>query len=159
MNLLIIIDLQAAFINENTKEAPAEIQKLMTTHHFDKIMFTKFVNSLTNPVYTNIKWDKCLTEESKKVLLNTRDCPVLSKKTYSVFTSELKDYLASNNIRKIYLCGIDIECCVLVSAFNLFENNYDVYVLKDYCFSMNGKETYENAIGILKRNIGKDRVI
>ena len=38
-------------------------------------------------------------------------------------------------------------------------NNYDVYVLKDYCFSMNGKETYENAIGILKRNIGKDRVI
>lgn len=159
MNLLIIIDLQAAFINENTKEAPAEIQKLMTTHHFDKIMFTKFVNSLTNPVYTNIKWDKCLTEESKKVLLNTRDCLVLSKKTYSVFTPELKDYLTNNNIKKIYLCGIDIECCVLVSAFNLFENNYDVYVLKDYCFSMNGKETYENAIGILKRNIGKDRVI
>lgn len=159
MNLLIIIDLQAAFINENTKEAPAKIQKLMTTHHFDKIMFTKFVNSLTNPVYTNIKWDKCLTEESKKVLLNTIDCPVLSKKTYSVFTPELKDYLTNNNIKKIYLCCIDIECCVLVSAFNLFENNYDVYVLKDYCFSMNGKETYENAIGILKRNIGKDRVI
>lgn len=159
MNLLIIIDLQAAFINENTKEAPAEIKKLMTTHHFDKIMFTKFVNSLTNQVYINIKWDKCLTEESKKILLDTRDCPVLSKETYSVFTPELKNYLTNNNIKKIYLCGIDIECCVLVSALNLFENNYDVYVLKDYCYSMSSNQARKNVIAILKRNIGKDRVI
>ena len=159
MNLLIIIDLQAAFINENTKSAPAEIQKLMATHHFDKIMFTKFVNSLTNPVYTSIKWDKCLTEESKNILLDTRNYPVLSKETYSIFTSELKDYLANNDIKKIYLCGIDVECCVLVSALNLFENNYDVYVLKDYCYSMSSNQAYENAIAILKRNIGKDRVI
>lgn len=159
MNLLIIIDLQAAFINENTKEAPAEIKKLMTTHHFDKIMFTKFVNSLTSPVYINIKWDKCLTEESKKILLDTRDCPVLSKETYSVFTPELKNYLKNNNIKKIYLCGIDIECCVLVSALNLFENNYDVYVLKDYCYSMSSNQARKNVIAILKRNIGKDRVI
>lgn len=159
MNLLIIIDLQEAFINENTKEAISKIEKLIETNSYDNIIFTKFINSLNNPVYTSIKWDKCMSLESQRILIDTKEYPVFSKETYSILNSYLKDYLVKNDIQKIYLCGIDIECCVLVSAFNLFENNYDVYVLKDYCFSMNGKETYENAIGILKRNIGKDRVI
>lgn len=159
MNLLIVIDLQNAFINENTQESVSKIEKLITTNTYDNIIFTKFVNSFNNPVYTKIKWDKCLSEESKRIPIDTKDYPIFLKETYSIFNSELKDYLANNNIQKIYLCGIDIECCILVSALNLFENNYDVYVLKDYCFSMKGKEAYENAISILKRNIGDAKVI
>lgn len=159
MNLLIVIDLQNAFINENTKESPQKIKKLIETNQFDKIVFTKFINSLTNPVYISIKWNKCMSLESQRILIDTKDYPIFPKETYSILTSELKDYLVNNNIQKIYLCGIDIECCVLVSTLNLFENNYDVYVLKDYCYSMNGNQAFENAITILKRNIGKDRVI
>ena len=159
MNLLVVIDLQNAFINENTKESPQEIKKLIETNQFDKIVFTRFINSLTNHVYTSIKWNKCMSLESQRILIDTKDSPIFPKETYSILTSELKDYLVNNNIQKIYLCGIDIECCVLVSALNLFENNYDVYVLKDYCYSMNGNRAFENAITILKRNIGKDRVI
>lgn len=159
MNLLVVIDLQNAFINENTKEAISKIEKLIETNSYDNIIFTKFINSLTNPVYTKIKWDKCMSLESQRILIDTKEYPVFPKETYSIFNSKLKDYLVKNNIQKIYLCGIDIECCVLVSALNLFENNYDVYVLKDYCYSMNGNQAFENAIGILKRNIGKDRVI
>ena len=62
MNLLIVIDLQEAFINENTKEAISKIEKLIETNSYDNIIFTKFINSLNNPVYTSIK---CL----KKLIL------------------------------------------------------------------------------------------
>ena len=62
-------------------------------------------------------------------------------------------------IDKIYLCGIDTECCVLKTAFDLFENEYDVYVLKDYCACMCGTQRHNNAIEILKRNIGYDKII
>ena len=42
---------------------------------------------------------------------------------------------------------------------DLFEQNYDVYVLKDYCMSNKGKETHEFYINNLARLIGKDKVI
>lgn len=49
--------------------------------------------------------------------------------------------------------------CTLKTAFDLFEQNYKFYVLKDYCASVHGKETHDNAIGILERNLGKENII
>ena len=46
MNLLIVIDLQEAFINENTKEAISKIEKLIETNAYDISIFNKFINSL-----------------------------------------------------------------------------------------------------------------
>ena len=62
-------------------------------------------------------------------------------------------------LSKIYLCGIDTECCVLKTAFDLFENEYDVYVLQDYCACSKGIERHNNALQILRRNIGYDKII
>ena len=53
--------------------------------------------------------------ESQRILIDTKEYPVFSKETYSILNSYLKDYLVKNDIQKIYLCGIDIECCVGVS--------------------------------------------
>ena len=69
------------------------------------------------------------------------------------------DYINENKITEIYLCGIDTECCVLKTAFDLFELEYNVYVLKDYCACTHGIEKHNNALEILRRNIGKDYVI
>ncbi|MBO5183977.1 MAG: isochorismatase family protein [Bacilli bacterium] len=30
------------------------------------------------------------------------------------------DYIIKNNITSIYLCGVDIDCCVLKTAFDFF---------------------------------------
>ena len=37
-----------------------------------------------------------------------------------------------NHIEQIYLCGIDTDACVFKTALDLFENEYDVYVLEKY---------------------------
>ena len=57
------------------------------------------------------------------------------------------------------MCCIDTEYCVLKTTFDLFENEYDVYVLKDYCACMRGIERHNNATEILKRNIGLNKVM
>jgi len=48
---------------------------------------------------------------------------------------------------------------VLKTAFDLFENEYNVFVLKDLCASMLGEKRKSNAIEIIERNIGKNRVL
>ena len=91
--------------------------------------------------------------------MDTNNYNVIEKSTYTAYNDELKNYININNIENIYLCGIDIECCVLVTALNLFENGYNVFVLKDYVYCTHGEERKNNAIKILKRNIGEKNVL
>ena len=157
--LLLVIDMQNAFINENTKHIIDKINKLIDKNKFDDIVFTKFIN-YNNSIYTRkLNYYDCIDESSNKLIIDTRNYKAINKKTYTALNDELKKYLKDNNINKIYLCGIDTECCILKTALDLFENEYDVYVLKDYCACTHGIKKHNNALEILKRNIGKDSII
>ena len=84
---------------------------------------------------------------------------MFNKTIYSAVNDNLIKFIKEKNIDKIFLCGIDTECCVLKTAFDLFELGYNVYVLKDYCCCTHGKIRHNNALNIIKRNIGKDNII
>ena len=92
-------------------------------------------------------------------MIDTKNNLVFDKNKYSALTSELKKYIEDNKIDNIYLCGIDTECCILKTALDLFEDKYNVYVLKNYCACTHGEIRHNNAIEILKRNIGEKYVI
>lgn len=158
-DLLIIIDLQNEFINENTNNSIADISRLVESNRFNNIIFTRFINNKDNPTYKFLNYMGCLDNESIKICIDTKEYKIIDKGTYSAYNSELLTYIKNNNIKNIYICGIDIECCVLITALNLFENNYNVYVLKDYTYCTKGISRKNKAIEILERNIGKDRVI
>lgn len=158
-SLLVIIDLQKQFINQNTEFLLNEINSLIKETKFNEVVFTRFVNSKDNILFKNLNYKGCITEESKKIEIDTENYKVIDKDIYSILTNEFKEYIISNNISKIYLCGIDTECCVLKSALDLFENGYDVYVLKDYCACTHGLDMHNNAIRIIQRNIGNERVV
>lgn len=86
----------------------------------------------------------------------------MSKSSVPIDTAvndELKNYIKENGISEIYLCGFDTDACVQKTALDLFEQNYDVYVLKDYCMSHAGKATHDFCINNLTRLIGKNRII
>lgn len=159
MTLLLIIDLQNQFINSNTKNCIKDISNLVIKNKFDKVLFTKFINDINNNVYRKLHWDGCISEESTKISIDIGKNKVIEKNTYSAFNEELKRYIDNNNIDKIFLCGIDIECCVMATAFDLFDNNFNVYILKDYCYSTYGIDKKNNAIEILKRNIGENYIV
>ena len=50
--------------------------------------------------------------------------------TCSIFKADgFVDFLMRNSIPKLYFCGIDLDACVLASAFDAFGLGYDFEVL------------------------------
>ena len=158
MNLLLIIDFQNDFINDQTKDSVNELSNLINSNKYDDILFTRFINSEDNPCY-KIGWTGCLDKQSIEIPIDTKDYKVIDKGTYTAYNEELINYLREHNIDKIYIAGFDIDCCIYTTALNLFENNYDTYVLKDYVYSCLDNTIKENVLEILERCIGKDHVI
>lgn len=157
-SLLLVIDMQEAFINENTEHLIEKVEKLIHSNHYNYVVFTRFINTSDSRYVRELNYDGCLGED-KTLVISSDNYPVFDKTIYSAMNDELKDYIRKNNIDKIYLCGIDTECCVLKTSFDLFENGYDFYILKDYCACMFGDLRHHNAFQILERNIGKDKII
>ena len=93
------------------------------------------------------------------IIINTENYTVMDKKFYTAFNDQLIHYIMNNHIDKIYLCGLETECCVLKTALDLFENEYEVYVLEKYCACTHGKERHDNAIKILSTTIGRNSII
>ena len=55
-NLLIVIDVQKNFINENTEFLIDKIYQLLNSHKFDDVVFTKFINEQDSPFYKVLNW-------------------------------------------------------------------------------------------------------
>lgn len=157
--LLLVIDVQNDFINEHTKNILTEIKELVDSNKYDLTAFTRFINDENSIWYKKLNYKGCMTKEGQAIAINTKNNKVFDKNIYTAVNDELKKYIQKNNISKIYLCGFDIDACVQKTAIDLFEQNYDVYVLKDYCMSHLGKETHDFHINNLARLIGKDRII
>lgn len=158
-SLLLIIDLQKVFINKNTRKLPKKINKIINDKKYNKIAFTRF-NNFDDSIYVKkLKWKKCINVDDKKIMIDIGNNKVFNKYVYSAVNEEFIKFIKENNITNIYLCGIDIECCVLKTAIDLFELGYNVYVLKDYCTCTHGIIRKNNALKIIKRCIGKDNVI
>ena len=74
---------------------------------------------------------------------------------YIIPNADIKE---ENDIEQIYLCGFDTDACVQKTALDLFENNYDVYVLKDYCMTTS-IELHNVIIDNLRCLIGRNSII
>ena len=157
--LLLVIDVQKDFINDNTKETKNKIEKLINSKEYDNIVFTKFLNNENSVYYIKLNSRFFLTEEGSDIAFDTKQYKVLCKTKYSALNSELIEYISTYNINEIYLCGFDTDACVYKTALDLFENNYNVYVLKDYTMSHKGLKLHNIFIKNLKRLIGRDNVI
>ena len=158
-SLLLVIDLQNEFINKYTENLPDKIKEIIDNNKFDDVAFTRFINFKDSIFVKRLNWKGCLQDKEKKIVIDTKNSKIFDKSIYSAVNRELIDYINENKITEIYLCGIDTECCVLKTAFDLFELEYNVYVLKDYCSCMLGVERNNNALEILRRNIGKTNVV
>ena len=157
--ILLVIDVQKCFINENTKDLPKKIENLISKNLYSHVLFTKFINYKDSVYASRLGWEGCIDDDEQNIVMNTFNYQTFNKTTYSAFNDVLIEYIRKNKISEIYLCGIDTECCILKTAFDMFEAGYNVYVLKDYCGCMYGIRQNDNALEILKRNIGKDYII
>lgn len=157
--LLLVIDVQNDFVNENTKEYVEKIQKLIDSKDYQNIAFTKFINNEESLWYKKLDYKGCMTKEGQAIVLDTKDYKIFEKTIYSALNNELKEYIKDNKIEEIYLCGFDTDACIQKTAIDLFENGYEIYVLKDYCMTHVGIELHNATINNLKRLIGENSII
>ena len=59
-NLLLVIDLQENFINDNTKNVPNSIKKLIDSNIANHIVFTKFINDDISNFYKILNYKGCM---------------------------------------------------------------------------------------------------
>ena len=157
--LLLVIDVQNDFINDNTKDYVNKIEKLINSNKYDEIVFTKFINNENSKWYKELNYKGCIDKQGQDIVIDTQEYKIFEKTIYSALNNELRKFIKENDIEQIYLCGFDTDACVLKTALDLFENNYEVYVLKDYCMCSKGVEFNNIIINNLKRLIGKDKII
>lgn len=158
-SLLLVIDLQKSFINDNTFEIPLKVEKLIRNNNFDYVAFTKFINFDTCNFNTVLNYKGCMSEEERNIVIDTGNNKIFCKSVYTALNNELIDYINDNNINMIYVCGIDTDACVLKTAIDLFENNYNFRVIENCSMSHSGKEFHEFAIRMLKKLVGEQNII
>lgn len=157
---LIVIDVQNYFVNEHTKSVPEKIALFINENKFDFVLFTKFVNREGSNYFKLLNWKKCLgppdTDIHHSLEKFAHDGNLFEKASYSIFKSkDFADFLKNNQITKLYLYGIDIDACVLASAFDAFDLGYEVEVLTDLSLSHSGNQLGNAALKIIKKNLAK----
>lgn len=154
------MDLQKCFINKNTKAIPQKIKNYIKKNKekYDFIIFTKFVNLKKSNFVKKLNWQKCLTAPETDITPIINDLIsknyIFGKNTYSIFKSKKFTYfLRKNKISKLYFCGLDIDACILASAFEAFDLGFDFKILTHLTGSFTGNNTYNSAKKIIKRNL------
>ena len=84
---------------------------------------------------------------------------VVDSCTYSSLTTELRDQFASREIRRVHVCGIDSDQCVLATVLAAFDHGIEPMVLADLCLSTSGDECHAAGLLALRRAIGEQRVV
>ena len=158
--LLLIIDVQQAFINRYTKHIPNLIEEHIKNNKYNMIVLGKFINNPNSKFVKDLKWTGCIDKENTEIVLkNHQDYAIIERTVYSAYNNKLDLILKKNNIKTIYLCGLDTYACILKTAIDLFENNYEVRIIKELCASSGGAKYHNYGIKLLERFIGRDNIL
>lgn len=161
---LLVIDIQRGFINESTAEVKNRIDSLIRSKAFDCVIASVYRNYKDSPISCFMGWREMMTDEEQKLIGEASDADYfIYKTTYSAYCDELVQILKTENNGTVpecvYICGVDTECCVLMTAAELFEKGIRPVVLADYCGSTGGADSHNAGILSLKSIIGKSNIL
>lgn len=158
---LFVVDVQNGFISENTSHVIKRIQDLLKSDIFDYVVFTVFSNLVNSPYRNFLDWNKLSTPEEQCIVGEIEPFAkiIFHKNIYTSVNEEVLDFIKKQQITSVFILGIDTDCCILVTAVDLFQNNIRPFVLEYYSASNGGEESHKSAITALNRLIGKKHVI
>jgi len=158
---LIVIDVQKYFLNEETKPIVKKIQEFLKENsgQYTVIYFTIFRNDPNSPLWQISEWKDCTsspdTDICEEIKEFTNDKNLFYKNILSAYkVPGIKKGLEEHNISEVYLCGFDTDCCVLSTAYDLFDTGIKPVVLETLTWSTSKDKLHKSAIQMLERNIG-----
>jgi nicotinamidase-related amidase len=136
---LAVVDVQTYFMQRSPADIPVRIADHIRGSSYDTVAFTIFQNEDGSNWEKTLNWSKCKDSQDLELAPQLKEFTsdnVFIKHTYSAFKSAgFEDYLRKHNIKKLEICGIDLEGCVLATAYEAFDKGYEVEVLFDLSHS------------------------
>lgn len=158
---LVVIDVQKYFLNEETKPIVKKIREFLKekSRQYSAIYFTIFRNDSDSPLWQISEWKDCTsspdTDICEEIKAFTNDKNLFYKNILSAYkVPGIKKGLEERQISEVYLCGFDTDCCVLSTAYDLFDAGIKPIVLEKLTWSTSKDKLHESAIQMLERNIG-----
>ncbi len=160
---IIIIDVQKYFLNKHNKTRliVKKIQKYLKNNlqKYNSVYFTIYKNDQNSPNWLLNDWKDCvdspdidLADELKEF---TNKNNLFYKNNYSAYKiHEIKKGIENNKIKEVHLCGFDTDCCVLATAYDLFDVEIKPVVLENLTWSISKEKLHKHALKIINRNIG-----
>lgn len=135
MKTLLIIDMQKGFIKGDSYfNINAKIEQLINNNNYDKLIFTRFINSSKdNPLYQEkIGWFGLTTEEEREFSIDIpQDSIIFEKYSYGLKDKDV-EYLKSLNIKDIDICGVKSDACVYAISLQLWDRGIYPNILINY---------------------------
>ena len=155
---LIILDIQNCFITDSNKNLPQRINEHIEKQKYDFIIFTKFINSENSNFVKKLNWHKCKKSPEIDIVPELLEFSsknhIFEKYTYSIFKSkEFLVFLRENKISKLFFCGLDLDACIIASAFEAFDLGFDFEILLDLTDSSAKEHIIDSAKQVIKRNL------
>ncbi len=158
---LVVIDVQKYFLNEETKPIVKKIQEFLKekADQYAVIYFTVFKNDPTSPLWQISEWKDCtdspatdICDEIKEFI---NDKNLFYKNILSAYkVPEIRRGLKEHRVSEVDLCGFDTDCCVLATAYDLFDVGIKPVVIENLTWSTSQEKLHKPALQMLERNIG-----
>jgi len=155
----VVIDVQNHFAVEKAAGLPQKIFDHIKNTEYDCVVFTKFRNDPSSNFHKILKYKKVTGPPATDIhpalrsLANENN--TFEKVTYSAFKDpKFVNFLNKNKIEELFLCGINIDGCVLATAYEAFDLGYKVKILEDLSSVASFRDDYEqSARTIIARNL------
>lgn len=158
---LIVIDVQKFFLNAKTLVIVRKIQDYLKKNSSDykQVYFTVFKNDPTAPLWKISQWKDCVVPPDTEVCDEIKQFTSPKNLFYKNILSAakvhaIKEELRQNKISEVDLCGFDTDCCILATAYDLFDQGIKPLVLENLTWSTSKEKLHGPALKILLRNIG-----
>ncbi len=158
---LIVIDVQKFFLTPKTRGVVKHIQEYLNKNSSDYkvIYFTIFKNDPSSPLWQISQWKDCTgppdTDVCDEIKRLTNPKNLFYKNILSAAkVTEIREGLRQNNISDVDLCGFDTDCCVLATAYDLFDQGIKPVVLENLTWSTSKEKLHAPALKMLVRNVG-----
>ena len=158
LSCLLIVDVQAGFINTATAHIPGQVEPLQAA--YDRVFITRFFNPPISPFRSWMGYTRCArdSDDFKLAFKAREDARLLDKDRYTCVGPAFLDTLAGHNVHQVDVCGLDTDICVTKCAVDLFENGIRPIVLAGYCASSGGERAHLAGLATLARYLGNDQI-
>ena len=159
MKDLIVVDMQKGFINEKNEFLVEKINSLLKNNRFNCVYYTRFRNHSECPFKTLLNYDGMMEKDAQEIIVSRKNnsC-VLHKSSYGLESNDI-ELLKAKDVKEIYLCGTDVDACILAIAFQLFDSGIKPILVWDAVGSSSKTDFKESLKPLFQRNFGNDSII